>query len=211
MTTDPRAIALDHLGPHMGGWTGGGDPDEEAYPDLVHGAVHEAGHATAMAVLRIPGVHVELATDISGHVRFEDVNEVSHDNHAVVALGGVAAQGELHHALWNGECGLGGRYATAIGGSSDLAEIQDGVVLHVAEAMAIAVIRSHWEPVCRLAAALLDAPNRWLSWEQVLDVLGPQTVGLGLNMGAVQTALDELQSGVVERYTNGTIAGYDGP
>lgn len=211
----PLSTVLAELGHHLSDYDPTLDPDDDVpYPMAVSAAVHEAGHAVAMAALRIPVGGLRLDAEAGRVIALppDPARPVPTADDAVALLAGIHAQGELHEVLMDGhDLGVSGRYGHALGAAGDLEAIPAGVVLIGVESVALAIVRANWAAVCRVARAALDAPGGDLTWVEILTAIGDGVEGCGADIAHAQRALTELQTGAVERVTRGVIAGYDGP
>lgn len=151
--------------------------DDEALPGLVTGAVHEAGHSVARMHQGVGGGDLLLRPDGTGLSHGSGATPPMRQLVAMVLAGGVA-EGELAVRTSGGDEGarvdaydLGGAYQDL----ADLRRLPAYAVDALDEAVAIGLLRANWPAVLRLAAALLNAPDGRLTWEQQTATAGPIT------------------------------------
>ncbi|WP_250442701.1 hypothetical protein [Actinotalea sp. C106] len=195
-----RALALQHLKPHLPGY----DPaDPDTVPDHVINTAWEAGRVLVRAALGMGGMGVTVENTQSSPQPLTLGAGVRGSENAVERLAGSAAAGELVEALLDDAHEY--RWVmTASGEPVDWASLAPGADPNAAEAVAIALVRDWFDALLTLTRALLDAPGHQLSWDAMVDLLGEDVNGSGYpDPSTFDQAWADLASGRIDPVTPG--------
>jgi len=143
---------------------------------LAATAHHEAGHAVAAVVRKVPIQHVTIEADgdAAGHVAYLRPTDGVEETHArgMIALAGEAAQRRFnprsvrrHHGGSDREAVLA--YAWENSGSQRQAQ----ALVNLWQVQAEDLVELRWPVIARVAAALLE--RRTLSYDDVQGLLIP--------------------------------------
>ena len=146
----------------------------------ITAAIHEAGHAVACVIAGREFDKVSIRRDVAGWTGSVDpvpgtlVHAHEFMIEALILLAGATAQVEfLERTTDEPRDDIIGFVADC--SRHDLDQVASlGINQLAAEIHAVGLVRNFWPAIVRLAQAITEAPGMTLSYDEVLDVLGPR-------------------------------------